>query len=152
MIVGMTMTLLASLAACTVGTKCVTGNFACTKRLFKFSIKLNIQVLNAHPDVRYAICPFENQISLFLLTCNCGVYIFGETQKNHIMIILELSFILTGSVQDKNVSTSMHGKRIVKNVNNVCVAKRAATISNFLFRTKNQYLHCSEVMGYIAWQ
>ena len=100
--------------------------------------------------MQYAL--FENQINLFLLRCNCGVYKFGETQKNHFMIILEMSFIPTGSVQDKNVSTSMHGKRIVKNVNNVCVAKRAATISNFLLSTKNQHLHCSEVTGYIAWQ
>ena len=77
--------------------------------------------------------------------------IFLKTHENHSKIFLEMPIVLVGIVQDRSVSMSMHGKRMLETVTNVRNEKRASTLFIlFSYQKPNIVLfdgegtHCAE--------
>ena len=54
-------------------------------------------------------------------------FMFLKRHKNQVKMLLEMYIVLEGIVQDKSVSMSIHGKRMIKTVTNVCNAELAVT-------------------------
>ena len=77
--------------------------------------------------------PFEEQPISFYL-CKTKVFMSLRRLKSQFKMLLEIYVVLPDLVQNKNVSTSIKGKRIVTNV---CNAQHAATLWMFLLKTKN---------------
>ena len=67
-----------------------------------------------------------------------------RSHEVQLKMLLEVSIALDSIVQDKIGSMSLHGKRMMKSVTNVNNAKRAATFSMFLLRTKTD--------NYVVWR
>ena len=145
----MTIAFLNLLARCIFRIQCVWVYFGCEKRLFYLSTDPSINVLNTRLRVRCATFLLWNKQNHFSWSVAKGLK-FSKRLKNQLKIILEMSHVLEGIVQDIFVSISIHGKRMMKGVSSFCNAKRAFTFSTIFLKTKNQTRCCLVVMAHIA--
>ena len=76
-------------------------------------------------------------------------FVFLKKNRNQIKMLWEMSIVQAGIIQDKIVSMTIQGKRMVKTVTNVCKAKRAATSCKFRLKTKNRQIYLA-VIAHIA--
>ena len=78
------------------------------------------------------------------------VFSFLKRRNSQINILSEMYFAPAGIVQGKSVSMSIHEKRVLQTVTNVCKTKRAVTFWNFLFQTSNQQSCCLVAVRHFA--
>ena len=149
LIIAITRAFFSLLGRCTVRAKRVPGNFACTKTLKSLGRSDYKCPQCAYIYIRSAIFYWKNKHIRFNL-CVAKEFIILKRRKNQFKILLEMSIYLAGNVQDKSVSMSIHGKRMVKTVTKVCNAKRASTFWTIQLRTTNRQLCCLAVMAQIA--
>ena len=122
------------------------GKIYLQKKTFESLNRSDHQFLNANSSVESTKNAKKRQNDSIHLMCNQGIFIFGK-HKNQIKIILMISFVLTGIVEDKSLYMQIHGRWMTKTVTNICSAKPAATCWVVFSGTKNWQLNSSAVMG-----
>ena len=135
----MTIALLNFLGVCIVQIQCVREYFLCTK-IFQSLGRSEDQCPQCTSTCQVRNIPFEKQTNPFFLECDQRIYNFDEFQKTIRVKIGD--FYCPGMYfSKKSVSMSIHGRRKMKTVTNVCNSERAATfVLNIHLKDQEQRL------------